>query len=998
MSSTSQVRVGVRIRPLTNKEKSQGGKSIISSCSIQRTAEILNRKFTYDAVYNSNVSQNEMYDCISGGDGMLEAFLDGYNSTIMAYGQTGSGKTYTMGSEATSTSTHAVSANVNVSSEQAANSGPSSSISSSSSSIMGDDEFNQGLIPRFMKDIFSSLERRKNQSHYSMNMTKNNNSKRIDQSSSQLIDYSLTASFLEIYSEEIRDLLSNDSKQTLPIRDDSNGGVVVVGLKEKAVKNAEEALQILHIGTLNRTTAQTLMNKKSSRSHAVFTIHLKQTTREMGGAGSGSSNSAGTNGISSPTRNSDFMDVTTTSRFTFVDLAGSERLKKTGAEGERAKEGIKINEGLLALGNVINALGDEERLMRGEKVHVPYRQSKLTRLLQDALGGNSKTLFLACVSPSDTNASETVSTLKYANRARNIKNAPTKNVDASVAELQRLYSLTNMLERELVRTRFGSFRQKGNKVEGDANCSNEIKEGSKNIAMEEIGETDDQLFDRDDVKTYLSLIHEKANEQKVQSASFTDITNRLRKSIASLPPAQSFDSSTHSHRISLENTIKSRRQSATSEEVIEPMIDVNPDEDIALLDKILELQHLDQEFDKETKEDQQKLNLVEGELEEQETLLLQLKHNLKAYHNMKERFEAMMIEVQSLETEKTSIAKELERVQLDPSKGCSKAIKKRLEKVEANLSRARSDARKHQQLYRKAEQQAQKVNALQNKIETLKHGKVTLMKKQREAAIKQREIVDKKSREIMTLKKKERKDGHKLSKLESEVQKHKKHLQKRAEFCDKLSQKLKQTESHLMKVLSRRKMDLKEKTKMSKTVKNTDVENGDRVNAGFAPESQELSSLKFLIEKIIADRASVVILNKKYEEKVAEYSDFMRSMVAEMKVLKAARSALGSSRSNVEDMSSLRDKVQECNQNIEDLELKLEVVGNDLETIRSHLPNNHEDDDTKENESSSKYENDAMKMIANLSAPVTKTLLWDILESTTKIEVSFVMEIGSCWF
>ena len=223
----------------------------------------------------------------------------------------------------------------------------------------------------------------------------------------------------------------DDDRKCLPIREDSNGVVIVKGLRNKSIANDAEAMRILNQGTMNRTTASTLMNRTSSRSHAMFMVNLQQTTRSAEG-----------------------VDVTSTSRFTFVDLAGSERMKKTGAEGERAREGIKINEGLLALGNVINALADEDRIARGEKVHVPYRQSKLTRLLQDALGGNSQTLFLACVSPSDTNASETLSTLQYANRARNIKNAPTRNVDATALELQRLRSLTNVLRCELIKQRF----------------------------------------------------------------------------------------------------------------------------------------------------------------------------------------------------------------------------------------------------------------------------------------------------------------------------------------------------------------------------------------------------------------------------------------------------------------------------------------------------------------------------------------------------------------
>ena len=303
----------------------------------------------------------------------------------MAYGQTGSGKTFTMGSEA----------------------------HSENSTVLAQ----PGLIPRFMQDMFQSLKGKKDASD--------------DQKGPILLDYTVYASFLEVYGEDVHDLTDKD-RTTLPLREDSQGGVVVSGLKSQPVSTVEEALTVLHIGTLNRTTAATLMNLTSSRSHAVFTVHLTQTTRGRGD-----------------------IDVKTTSKFTFVDLAGSERMKKTGAEGERMREGIKINEGLLALGNVINALADEGRLLKNEKVHVPYRQSKLTRLLQDALGGNSQTLFLACVSPADVNSSETLSTLHYANRARNIKNEPKMNVDAAVLELQQLHTLNHILMSELVKEKFG---------------------------------------------------------------------------------------------------------------------------------------------------------------------------------------------------------------------------------------------------------------------------------------------------------------------------------------------------------------------------------------------------------------------------------------------------------------------------------------------------------------------------------------------------------------
>jgi hypothetical protein len=199
---------------------------------------------------------------------------------------------------------------------------------------------NIGLIPRFLSDMFDSLFRRREASE------KASLRKSAAEQSISLVDFQVSASFLEVYGEDIFDLL-DENRSSLKIREDANKEVVVVGLKQIQINNSVDAMNVLNTGTMNRTTAATLMNFTSSRSHACFVVNLKQITRSADGD-----------------------DVTTASRFTFVDLAGSERMKKTGAEGARAKEGIKINEGLLALGNVINALGDEEMLAKGERVHV----------------------------------------------------------------------------------------------------------------------------------------------------------------------------------------------------------------------------------------------------------------------------------------------------------------------------------------------------------------------------------------------------------------------------------------------------------------------------------------------------------------------------------------------------------------------------------------------------------------------------------------------------
>lgn len=309
--------------------------------------------FTFDHVFGTDLSQNDLYYKTAAP--MLKNFLEGYNCTIMAYGQTGSGKTYTMGT----------------------------------SDVSAQDLETQGLIPRFVNDLFENLE---------------------DTSSGEApSSYKIKVSFLEIYGEDVFDLINVtasggynrlESRASLPVREDESGKVFVQGQTELEVFSATNALEILSSGTHNRVTASTNMNAGSSRSHAVFTLTLEQS---IGGTGSQDCDD-----VDGPNSTSN----TVISKLTFVDLAGSERIKRTGAEGQRMKEGIQINSGLFNLGQVINCLADEQKLKNGGKAaFVPYRNSKLTHLLKDALGGNSQTLFLACVSPAESNDSETHSTL-----------------------------------------------------------------------------------------------------------------------------------------------------------------------------------------------------------------------------------------------------------------------------------------------------------------------------------------------------------------------------------------------------------------------------------------------------------------------------------------------------------------------------------------------------------------------------------------------------------
>jgi kinesin family protein 11 len=298
--------------------------------------------------------------------------LSGYNCTIFAYGQTGTGKTYTMSGDMTET--------LGMLSDEA------------------------GIIPRVLQQLFNKLE---------LDETEN----------------CVKVSFIELYNEELRDLLSADESAKLKIYDDASRrghlSTVVQGMEEKHINNSAEGIKVLQEGSLKRQVAATKCNDLSSRSHTVFTIttYAKKTNED------GSE------------------DLISAGKLNLVDLAGSENIQRSGAENKRAAEAGLINKSLLTLGRVINALVDRS-------AHIPYRESKLTRLLQDSLGGRTKTCIIATISPAKSNLEETISTLEYAFRAKNIKNKPQLNPMLSKKTLLREFtSEIEKLKSELITTR-----------------------------------------------------------------------------------------------------------------------------------------------------------------------------------------------------------------------------------------------------------------------------------------------------------------------------------------------------------------------------------------------------------------------------------------------------------------------------------------------------------------------------------------------------------------
>lgn len=289
----------------------------------------------------------------------------------------------------------------------------------------------EGVIPRAVREIFEKIE--ENTHKY---------------------DFCVRVAFVELYKEKLYDLLSTASKIKedcmVDLREDPVKGVVINNLTEVVVKDLKSTMGQLEQGSIKRVTAATAMNNTSSRSHAIFTIFIEGTNSDFKAELDLFFSHLGTR----KSEDSDAENIV--AKFHLVDLAGSERAKKTLATGVRYKEGVAINLGLLALGNVISALGDDS----GTKHHIPYRDSKLTRLLQDSLGGNSHTLMIACVSPADTNLEETISTLRYADRARKIKNKPIVNQDGKDAENAKLRREIAELRVQLLNGGGGNFSPK----------------------------------------------------------------------------------------------------------------------------------------------------------------------------------------------------------------------------------------------------------------------------------------------------------------------------------------------------------------------------------------------------------------------------------------------------------------------------------------------------------------------------------------------------------
>ncbi|CAD8186568.1 unnamed protein product [Paramecium octaurelia] len=354
------IRVLVRVRPLNYRETHLGANACVSTTPNSITLD--NKKeYSYDHVLGADSTQEQVFDKI--GNSTLQSFLDGLNCCIFAYGQTGAGKTYTMQGKGYDDSAH--------------------------------DDVHLGLQPRLIQQLFKELPKENN--------------------------WAIKCTYLEIYNEQLIDLLNDAKPMPLTIREDSKR-VYVENITEIAASSFNDVLSLMQRGLANRHVSATQMNLESSRSHSIFTLQLEQRTKGM---------------------------YTRRSKLNFVDLAGSERQKLTAATGDRLKEASNINKSLTVLGLVINSLAENP------KKFIPYRDSKLTFLLRESLGGNSKTVMIATISAASSSFQETLGTLKFASRAKNIKNQAVVNEEVG-GNLESLKAEIKRLKNELQQSVFQS--------------------------------------------------------------------------------------------------------------------------------------------------------------------------------------------------------------------------------------------------------------------------------------------------------------------------------------------------------------------------------------------------------------------------------------------------------------------------------------------------------------------------------------------------------------
>ncbi|CAK8686594.1 unnamed protein product [Clavelina lepadiformis] len=715
------VRVAVRSRPLLQWELSEGAKECVNFINeAQQVIVNSNRAFTFDYVFNPHSEQEKVYQ--KAVLPLIDGIFKGYNGTVLAYGQTGSGKTYSMGSA------HCV-------------------------SQCEVTDLSSGIIPRVIKDIFDGIEKRTTH------------------------EFLVKVSYVEIYKEELKDLLSNSRKQTLTIRENIDGSIRIAGLTEALVASAVDTLDYMERGNAHRSTGSTAMNATSSRSHAIFTIILESRS------------------INDP-------DELTCSKFHLVDLAGSERAKRTRAEGERLQEGIKINAGLLALGNVISALGEGQH---GQ--HIPYRVSKLTRLLQDSLGGNSLTVMIACISPADSNAEETINTLRYADRARKIKNKAVVNRDPVTAELVSLRKEVQQLRLKLLETSGTTS------VERDSPKTHEQLtrlEGENQQLMEEMQkllDSNTELCEKainndmalDNLQSWISDLQTEARdvatnphdlslaEEAVEETIQRECVQKLRNLRTKLLEKQMNEQTdtTEDMVTTLTRTLEAECDDTPNTSADGTLAAEGKDHNAVKTEHLLKTAKLTNQLQELTKALSMKEELAKKMSANEE--------NIGAWRNQyEERLTKLDKELLDLQNERDNLAVALEAAtKTNESKKLSERRRVRLTELENQIKELKLEKKEKEKMSKLKAQSDQKITQLNSDIQSMKSYRVKLMRQIKEESSKFQTWRKEKEREVKQLKEKNRKRQFEIVKLERDFQKQKNVLRRKTEEAAASNRRLK---------------------------------------------------------------------------------------------------------------------------------------------------------------------------------------------------------------
>ncbi|CAH1132699.1 unnamed protein product [Ceutorhynchus assimilis] len=591
---------------------------------------------------------------------------------------------------------------------------------------------NVGVIPRAVHEIFSTVK---------------------DQFS---FDFTITVSFVELYREILYDLMSEKSKEQciLEIREDLTKGIHIPNLTEIPVESAQQILDVLIKGSRGRATASTNMNATSSRSHSIFTVNLAMQHKVE-------------------------KHQNRTAKLHLVDLAGSERPKKTGASGTTFKEGVDINKGLFVLGKVISALGDE----KSQNNFVPYRDSNLTRLLKDSLGGNSVTLMIACISPADYNLEETLSTLRYADRARKIKNKPIVNQDPKTAQINDLKKQIKLLQLQIVGQ--GGPMITASEIDHLKASNQELKAQLSAALLDKTGlhekvhilQTANEVRDekvsklKDDFNIACTQINLGLENQDLEI---------VKENVAKLTEIQQNFNNLHSDQLKTQDAIRNH------EETFE-----------ILVQSATKTSHMPidvQEKEESHRTVQLDLNSQLQEVFKQLALKEQLARQLQANTQYMVDEQGMLEtarKIENLEKEKHELLQQLKNVKCqENSQKVSEKRRKRVQELEEQLKDLKKKVTEQSRLIRLKEKDEQKIRQLNHEIVSIKTAKVKLFKQMREEADKFRTLKQDSERKLARVKQQDNKNKTEMAKMKVAHEKQKNVLKRKFEEAAALSKRL----------------------------------------------------------------------------------------------------------------------------------------------------------------------------------------------------------------